>query len=61
MKNTYITWRIKHATEEKWLHPDTQDGIAVWGDYNQAKRYKRADALALAIFFGGIAYKGGQW
>lgn len=54
-RRTYKTWVVKHPFLDKWYQRTNPFGEWVWGEYNTAHRWKKADAIAIAQTVSGFA------
>lgn len=49
-----MNWRVRNPKTDLYLQPESRDGIPVWGDYSTAERFRRKDAIEVALAFGAV-------
>lgn len=49
-----MKWRVRKPDSDLYLQPETRDGIPVWGGYETAERFRRRDAIEVAIAFAAV-------
>jgi hypothetical protein len=57
MTRKYRVATLAPLVRQQYLQPETQNGIAVWGNYDTAEQFTIRTAKELAIVFGGQVAK----